>query len=96
MVCLTNASETTEQEERAGLDEKTPSEIAQALEKTSAVNATLVLKDGYEPADISFVDNSEVGWDCYSDDPWNTDEQSDQLAQQALHYVGTRLHIWVL
>ena len=64
-------------------------EVAQALEKASAVNATLVLKDGYEPADITFVDNSEVGWDYYSDDPWNTDEQRDQLAQQALQELYT-------
>lgn len=38
LVCLTNASETTEQEERAGLDEKTASEIAQALEKAESEN----------------------------------------------------------
>lgn len=38
LVCLTNASVTTEQEERAGLDEKTASEIAQALEKAGSEN----------------------------------------------------------
>lgn len=38
LVCLTNASVTTEQEESVGFDEKTASEIAQALEKAGSEN----------------------------------------------------------
>lgn len=55
----------------------------------SVVRVTPVLEAGYEPADITFVDNSEVGWDYYHDDPWNTDEERDRLAQQALQELYT-------
>lgn len=64
-------------------------EIMDALEVADDVPETPVLEDGYKPADIIYVENSKVGWDYYHDDPWNTDEKRDRLAQRALHELYT-------
>lgn len=64
-------------------------EIMDALEAADDVPKTPVLEDGYKPADITYVENSETGWDYYHDDPWNTDEKRDRLAQRALHELYT-------
>lgn len=78
-------SKASEEIGQLGSDE----EIEKALKAAGDVRETPVLEDGYEPADITFVDNSEVGWDYYHDDPWNTDEERDRLAQQALQELYT-------
>lgn len=71
-------------------------EIMDALEAADDTSKTPALEDGYKPADITYVENSETGWDYYHDNPWSTDEKRDRLAQRALHYAGTTSRIWVL
>ncbi len=47
------------------------------------------LRTGYTEAKITYVDNSEVGWNYYTDNPWKSDEERDVLAQAALKELYT-------
>ncbi len=47
------------------------------------------LRDNYREAKLTYVDNAEVGWDYYSDNPWSTEEERDALAQAALKELYT-------
>ena len=38
----------------------------------------------YKDANLLYVDHAEVGWDYYSDNPWSSDAERDELAQAAL------------
>ena len=51
------------------------------------VNANL--REGYVDAKLTYVDNAEVGWNFYSDNPWSTDAERDTLAQAALKELYT-------
>ena len=51
------------------------------------VNANL--REGYVDAKLTYVDNAEVGWAHYSDNPWSTEEERDELAQTALKELYT-------
>ena len=46
--------------------------------------ADVNLREGYQEAKLTYVDNAEVGWDYYFDNPWSTEEERDALAQAAL------------
>lgn len=47
------------------------------------------LRDGYKEATLTYVDNSEVGWDYHTDNPWKSDEERDALAQAAIKELYT-------
>ena len=47
------------------------------------------LRDGYKEATLTYVDNSEVGWDYHTDNPWKSDEERDALAQAAMKELYT-------
>ena len=47
------------------------------------------LREGYKEAKLTYVDNAEVGWDFYTDDPWSSDEERDAIAQAALKELYT-------
>ena len=47
------------------------------------------LREGYQDAKLTYVDNAEVGWNYYVDNPWSTEEQRDELAQAALKELYT-------
>ena len=49
------------------------------------------LRDGYVEAKLSYVDPSSVGWDYYEDNPWESDEERDQLAQAAIRELYTMI-----
>lgn len=60
------------------------SKAEQIIEK-----ANVNLREGYENAKLTYVDNAEVGWDHYSDNPWSTEAERDALAQTALKELYT-------
>lgn len=43
----------------------------------------------YQDAKLTYVDNAEVGWDYYSDNPWSSETERDALAQAALKELYT-------
>lgn len=47
------------------------------------------LRDGYTEVKLTYVDNAEVGWDYYIDNPWKSDEERDALSQAALKELYT-------
>lgn len=47
------------------------------------------LRVGYQDAKLTYVDNAEVGWNYYSDNPWSTEAERDELAQTALKELYT-------
>lgn len=52
-------------------------------------HAASVSREGYQEASVSYVDNAEVGWDYFFENPWETDRQRDRLAQAALQELYT-------
>lgn len=51
--------------------------------------ANVNLREGYQEAKLTYVDNAEVGWNFYSDNPWSTEAERDALAQAALKELYT-------
>ena len=47
------------------------------------------LREGYKEAKLTYVDNAELNWDFYTDNPWNSDEERDEIAQAALKELYT-------
>lgn len=47
------------------------------------------LREGYKEATLTYVDNAEVGWNYYSDNPWASAAERDALAQAALKELYT-------
>lgn len=49
----------------------------------------------YQDAKLTYVNNAEVGWDYYSDNPWSSETERDALAQAALKelYVLTGYNV---
>lgn len=47
------------------------------------------VRDGYKEVKLTYVDNTEVNWDYYTDNPWSSDEERDALAQAALKELYT-------
>ena len=47
------------------------------------------LREGYKEAKLTYVDNAEVGWDFYTDNPWSSNEERDAIAQAALKELYT-------
>ena len=41
-------------------------------------------REGYKEAKLTYVDNAEVGWNFYNDNPWASAAERDALAQAAL------------
>lgn len=52
-------------------------------------HAASTSREGYQEASVSYVDNAEVGWDYFFENPWGTDGQRDRLAQAALQELYT-------
>lgn len=52
-------------------------------------HAASMSRESYQEVSISYVNNAEAGWDYFSEDPWETDEQRDRLAQAALQELYT-------
>lgn len=52
-------------------------------------HAASTSREGYQEASVSYVDNAEVGWDYFFENPWGTDGQRDRLAQVALQELYT-------
>lgn len=46
-------------------------------------------KEGYKEAKLTYVDNAEVGWNFYNDNPWASAAERDALAQAALKELYT-------
>lgn len=47
------------------------------------------LREGYKEVKLTYVDNAEVGWNYYSDNPWASVAERDALAQAALKELYT-------
>lgn len=47
------------------------------------------LREGYQQVKLTFVENELVNWNYYSDEPWETAEQRDALAQAAMKELYT-------
>ena len=47
------------------------------------------VRDGYKQATLIFVDNAEVGWNFYNENPWESNAERDALAQAALKELYT-------
>lgn len=58
------------------------------VEKIIAVTDS-TLREGYKDAVLTYVDNSEVEWNYYSDNPWASESQRDELAQAAIKELYT-------
>lgn len=87
-----------EDKERPSLEEtpeeETPAKESSLSQKVSNAeniidSAKKNLRDGYVEAELSYVDPSLVGWDYYKDNPWESDEERDQLAQAAIQELYT-------
>ena len=52
-------------------------------------NAEGNVRDGYEQATLTYVDNTEVGWNFYNENPWESNAERDALAQAALKELYT-------
>ena len=52
-------------------------------------NAEENVRDGYEQAIVTYVDNTEVGWNFYDENPWDSNAERDALAQAALKELYT-------
>lgn len=52
-------------------------------------HADVKLREGYIEAKLTYIDNSEVGWNYYTDNPWESDAERDALAQAALKELYT-------
>ena len=46
-------------------------------------------REGYKEAKLTYVDNAEVGWNFYNDNPWASAAERDALAQAALKELYT-------
>lgn len=62
----------------------------------NTANATKIIKqadehlrEGYKEVKLTYVDNAEVGWNYYSDNPWASVAERDALAQAALKELYT-------
>lgn len=62
----------------------------------NTTNATKIIKqaenrarEGYKEAKLTYVDNAEVGWNFYNDNPWASVAERDALAQAALKELYT-------
>lgn len=51
--------------------------------------ANVNLREGYQDAKLTYIDNAEVGWNYYSDNPWISEVERDELAQTALKELYT-------
>lgn len=47
------------------------------------------LREDYTAATLTYVDNAETGWDYYADNPWESEEERDALAQAAIQELYT-------
>ena len=47
------------------------------------------VREGYQEAKLTYVDNAEVRWDYYTDNPWASNAERDALAQAALKELYT-------
>ena len=47
------------------------------------------MREGYQEAKLTYVDNAEVRWDYYTDEPWASNAERDALAQAALKELYT-------
>jgi beta-lactamase regulating signal transducer with metallopeptidase domain len=47
------------------------------------------VRAGYQEATLTYVDNAEVRWDYYTDNPWASNAERDALAQAALKELYT-------
>lgn len=52
-------------------------------------HADAMQRKGYTEAVLTYVDNTEVGWDHYSEEPWASEEERETLAQTALKELYT-------
>lgn len=52
-------------------------------------HADAMLREGYTEAVLTYVDNTEVDWDYYSEEPWNSEEEREAFAQTALKELYT-------
>ena len=72
-----------------GRQEETAIDGNQAKVEKILSSAKQNLREGYEPVSLTYVDNSKVSWDYYDDEPWETEEQRDALAQAAMQELYT-------
>lgn len=87
---FTNAAETKEDStdvEPENISAETDAEITNAERIIS--KAAYASREGYTEARLTYVDNAEAGWNYYSDNPWNSDEERDALAQAAIKELYT-------
>lgn len=74
--------------------EKNPEKESSLSQKASNAenildSAKKNLRDGYVDAKLFYVEPSLVGWDYYEDNPWESDEERNQLAQAAIQELYT-------
>lgn len=76
--------------------EKAASENTEISLMSNTTNAARLIKHaeeclraGYKEATLTYVDNAEVRWDYYTDNPWASNAERDALAQAALKELYT-------
>ena len=82
-----NPQESGENLSSPGISESISDNISNVSNVIEKVNRNL--REGYVDAKLTYVDNAEVGWNYYSDNPWSTEEERDALAQAALKELYT-------
>lgn len=87
----------TEEEALSAEESVSKEEISPEETKIGALiaHADKMLRENYEETVLTYVENTEVGWDYYEDAPWNSAEERDALAQTAMKelYTLTGYHV---
>jgi len=87
-VAMEEEANTTLTEEENALAENITTAYAANIDAI-LTNADDNAREGYVEAKLTYVDNEEVNWNYYLDNPWETDEVRDELAQAALKELYT-------
>ena len=76
----THTQEETQSPEYSNAREEEITNYIEAFYQHTVLN----LREDYTKATLTYVDNTEVGWNYYTDNPWYSDEVRDKLAQIAI------------
>lgn len=89
-----NEETVSDREETEKLEEIPVQEAMEQEDSVSKIDilveqADVMLREGYTEAVLTYVDNTEVDWDYYSEEPWASEEEREALAQTALKELYT-------
>lgn len=82
-------TEETEKPEEIPVQETMGQEASVSKIDILVEHADAMQREGYTEAVLTYVDNTEVGWDHYGEEPWASEEEREALAQTALKELYT-------